>query len=110
VIAYGPSKKRSLSAPVLVNLGINVANKYSVSQDSLGSRQPALSGARRSVSGSPKIAVEAVATQSNRGDRELSSATLWNRYVHYRPVRGHIGGVRDSSIAGAASERYGTRI
>src|SRR5580700_4517600 len=39
---------------------------------------------------SSQKAIEAVATQSNRSNRELSSATMWNSHVHHRLVRGHI--------------------
>src|ERR1700680_3211318 len=110
VIARGLSEKWPLSAPVLTNLGTNVVAKHSVSQSGPANCRPPPPGTRRGVSGSPKIAIEAIATQSNRGDRELSSATLWHRHVYYRPVRGPVCGVRDSSIIGAASKRHGTWI
>ena len=41
------------------------------------------------------IAFEAVAAQSHRGDRELSSAAMRNRYIHHRPVQRDLRGVRE---------------
>ena len=35
------------------------------------------------------VAVEGVSTQSDRGNRELSSPALWNRHLHHRPVQRH---------------------
>ncbi len=108
--ACGPSGKWTLVTPVLPKLRKNVATKQSVSQNGPGSRRPPSARTRRGFSGSSTIELEAIAAEPNRGNRELSSATVRNRNVHHGPVRGHIGGVWDCSIVGATRERHGTRI
>jgi hypothetical protein len=67
-------------------LGPNVAADLRVSRKEVESRPIAHPGARWRVRGSPKIAAEAIAAESSRGDRELPSATLWNCYLHHRLV------------------------
>src|SRR6202049_3342148 len=72
-------------------LRTNVASHSSGSPGNLENRQPACHSARGRVPAAR--AIEAIVAESNRGDRKLSSATVWHRHIHHGPVRGHIGGV-----------------
>src|SRR5580692_211291 len=86
--------------------GKNGDANHSIPKSGLGSRQPACARARNDFSNPHAVAIETVAAQSNCGDRELSSATMWNRNVYDRPLQRDLGGVRNRSAAGAAGRRH----
>ena len=70
---------------------------------------------RQLVQGRPQplaraIALEAIAAQSNRGNWELSSAAMWNRYIHHRPMQRHLRRVWECSPVGAPGQRYAGRL
>lgn len=60
VIAWGPSEKWPLSAPVPTTLRTNVVTYHRISQGAPGSRRPPTSGTRRALSKPRTIAIEAV--------------------------------------------------
>jgi hypothetical protein len=61
-------------------------------------------GATRVYCRSITVAIEAdgIATESNRGDRELSSAAMWYFHVYNRSLQRYIGGIWDRSFVGIA--------
>src|ERR1700730_15343773 len=85
-LACGSSGKPH-AAIVLGRSRGNGDTNHSLSKSDPGSGQPASTRAREKFSDARTIAIEAIAAQSNRGDLELSSPAVWNRYVHHRPVQ-----------------------
>src|SRR5208282_4612105 len=83
-IRCGSSVNHPLSMPLLKKVRANVATSHRASRRNIDSSLPAPRSARRVVSGSPRGAVEAeaVSAKSNRGDWKLSSATMWDCYIH----------------------------
>src|ERR1039457_2046746 len=89
--------------------GTNVAANLRASGWIVGSRPPTLPGTN-DFDDSSRIAVRAIAAESNRSHRELSAAAMRDRYLHHRSVCGHNRGVWNGSIAGVARKRHRTGI
>ena len=63
-------------------VGINVATEYLVPETRTEDCWFPLAGADGFADPSAN-AIEAFAAQPDRGDRELSSAAVWHRYIYY---------------------------
>ena len=106
LLAIGPY----FVCPFSSTYGHNVATELLSTEGPFGSCRVALADPGGSDTNSRPIAVEGISAESNRGDRKLSSAALWNRHFHHRPLQRHFCGVRDCSTIGASGRRYRRRI
>src|SRR5579871_1771617 len=95
----GRSPHLGLTVPVF----IEVRDRMSVTSTVLSKALLNVAGFRPSLKGEAPRLQSTPSLPVIRGDRQLSSATLWHRHLHHRPVQCHFRRIWDGSTFSAAS-------
>src|SRR5450755_1072746 len=93
-------------AAFLSSKGHNVTTEHVRTEGPFGSGRVAPPHPGAGDTTSRPIALKGISAQQNRGDRKLSSAALWNRHLHHRPVQRDLRGAWPRSAVGAPGKLH----